>query len=114
MNRLTRLEQASAELKRALKAPGNDYLQGQALDAIRRHAFAAGEPVIDLLKRLFEREAAPQIAAVSTNGALREGAVPETFSKKCRGCNDTFLSQKAWNGHGESRCMKKNGKGPSK
>lgn len=114
MSRLQRIQQAEAELLRALGAPGNDYIQGQAIDAIRRHAFAAGEPVMDLLIRLLKPHFTPTYKTHEKPvGEYRE-VTTTTFSRKCRGCDQVFTNPKVWSGHGESRCLIKHGKEAAK
>jgi hypothetical protein len=110
MSRLQRIQQADAELSRALEAPGNDHIQGQALDAIRRHAFAAGEPVMDLLIRLLKPHFTPTLKTEEKSVKDYREVTASQFSRQCRGCNQVFTNPKVWSGHGESRCIIKHGK----
>lgn len=52
----------------------------------------------------------PNQTANSTTSLPSGEGVKEGFLRTCRGCDHTFTNPKVWSGHGEKRCMKKNGK----
>lgn len=96
MQRTIKLRNMDTALARGLQAPGNDFIQRQAIEEIIRNAYFAAEPVLDyLLAKL-----APPPTVIPCHPD--QGG---TYKCPHPHCKDTFKSQMALNGH-----MKKHAK----
>ncbi|WP_428657606.1 hypothetical protein [Runella sp.] len=86
-----------AALQRGLQAPGDDFIQRQALEEIIKDAYYAGKPVLDYL--LEKLQPAPAVTQAQV----------EAFKCTHPDCKDkpAFSTQMALNGH-----MKKHASNP--
>lgn len=93
---LYRIQKMDAALARGLQAPGNDFIQRQALEEIIKDAYYAGKPVLDyLLEKLKPTPAVTQ-------------AQVEAFKCTHPDCKDKdpFANQLALNGHMRKHAIK--------
>ena len=99
MQQRVRLKMMDAALGRGLQAPGNDFIQRQALEEIIRNAFFISEPVLDYLVKKLQPEPAPVVIP----------ALPGEFKCQHPECKNkpAFATQMALNGH-----MKKHASNP--
>ncbi len=91
--------------------PGNRIQQETQMRLLTALLCRAGIPIVEFLDTYYSQLHTPKPATNTPIIASTAEAKPDL--RTCRGCGKQF-SQKAFNGHGESRCLVKHGKEAAK
>lgn len=98
------LAKAATLMDEIVAAPGQTSVHRSNMrrieTALSTTSFALGDFIVDYFRKKFQPPAVPSLSAGEAT----------TTPYKCAGCGRTFDNPKAFQGHGQSRCLKRHNK----